>query len=108
MAEKSNSTSGGIGFFGILFLVFLVFKLAGIGIVADWSWWWVTAPLWGPFLFALALIAIAVTGQYRKAKESEKRLNELIGRSQTGPAKSKFSEYLEKSLAEAERNRNKH
>ena len=29
----------------LLFLVFLVLKLTA---VIDWSWWWVTAPLWIP------------------------------------------------------------
>ena len=28
---------------GAVFIVFLVLKLTG---VIDWSWWWVTAPLW--------------------------------------------------------------
>ena len=28
----------------VLFVVFLVLKLTS---VIDWSWWWVTAPLWG-------------------------------------------------------------
>ena len=31
----------------ILFLVFLVLKLTGN---IDWSWWWVTFPLWLPLL----------------------------------------------------------
>ena len=30
----------------LVFLIFLVMKLAEIGSVADWSWWWVTSPLW--------------------------------------------------------------
>lgn len=29
-----------------VFIVFLVLKLAEIGVVASWSWWWVTSPLW--------------------------------------------------------------
>jgi hypothetical protein len=37
---------------GVLFVVFLVLKLVG---VIDWSWWWVTSPLW-----LLALVAFAV------------------------------------------------
>ena len=41
-------TSGGIGFFGLLALVFIGLKLAAIGPVATWSWWWVLAPLWVP------------------------------------------------------------
>ena len=30
---------------GLLFIVFLVLKLLH---VIEWSWWWVTAPLWMP------------------------------------------------------------
>lgn len=36
-----------------IFLIFLVFKLANIGVVADWSWWLVTTPLWLPIILAL-------------------------------------------------------
>ena len=32
-----------------LFLLFLTLKLCG---VIDWSWWWVTAPIWGVFVVA--------------------------------------------------------
>ena len=39
-----------------LFLVFLVLKLVG---VIGWSWWWVTAPLWGPTVLVLSIFAIA-------------------------------------------------
>lgn len=39
----SNNTGCGIGFSSILFFIFLVLKLCG---VIEWSWWWVTAPLW--------------------------------------------------------------
>lgn len=52
---SSSSRSGGIGFFGALFIVFLVLKLTH---VIDWSWWWVTAPLWGSF----AIIALVFLG----------------------------------------------
>ena len=39
----SDSGRNGIGLGGATFLVFLVLKLVG---AIDWSWWWVTAPLW--------------------------------------------------------------
>ena len=39
----------------LLFLVFLVLKLTN---VIDWSWWWVTSPIWIP----LAAIAALLTG----------------------------------------------
>jgi len=58
--SKEKSSSGGIGFLGILFLIFLTLKLAGIGVVANWSWWWVTAPLWMPL--ALAAVILVVYG----------------------------------------------
>jgi hypothetical protein len=35
-------------------------KLAKIGDVANWSWWWVTSPLWIPALLALAVFSIAL------------------------------------------------
>jgi len=56
--EKSKQSSD-IGFFTILFLIFLTLKLAGLGVVADWSWWWVTAPLWLPIVAALIVLAVA-------------------------------------------------
>lgn len=37
------------------FLVFLTLKLAEVGVVAAWSWWWVTAPLWGPWAVVIPL-----------------------------------------------------
>ena len=38
-----------------LFIVFLVLKLTK---VIDWSWWWVTAPLWIPLLIFLFVILV--------------------------------------------------
>lgn len=55
MASKSSSSSGGIGFLGLLAILFIGLKLGG---VIDWSWWWVTAPLWGGFAFVAAFIAM--------------------------------------------------
>jgi hypothetical protein len=52
---SESSKSGGIGFSSVLFLVFLVLKLTG---VIDWSWWWVTAPLWIGFIIAVVSCVI--------------------------------------------------
>tara|TARA_Y100001938_G_scaffold146735_1_gene226287 strand:+ start:49 stop:261 length:213 start_codon:yes stop_codon:yes gene_type:complete len=57
--SESNSKSGGINLGGAIFLVFLILKLAGIGQVATWSWWWVTSPLWITALLALTVLAVA-------------------------------------------------
>lgn len=51
----SNTSSGGIGLLGATFLVFLILKLCK---VIDWSWWWVTAPLWGGFALAILIVGI--------------------------------------------------
>ena len=45
----------GIDLTGVLFIVFLILKLTN---VIDWSWWWVTAPLWGPIALAFAIIVV--------------------------------------------------
>lgn len=64
--NTETTQSGGIGFLGLLTIVFITLKLTG---VIAWSWWWVLAPLWGGaalfaigilFLFAVAVIAALV------------------------------------------------
>jgi hypothetical protein len=57
MANSNSSSSGGIGFFGLMFLIFMTLKLTGF---IDWSWWWVTAPLWGGFALIFIFIIIVV------------------------------------------------
>ena len=60
MSEKGTTIkigSGGIGLCGATFIVFLVLKLTG---TIDWSWWWVTAPLWGGWALVLGMILLAV------------------------------------------------
>lgn len=63
------SSSGGVGFFGVLFAVFLALKLAH---VINWSWWWVTAPLWGPSCLCLAFALFCLV-MYGAAKASKSR-----------------------------------
>ena len=46
---------GGISFGTVLFIVFLVLKLTE---TIDWSWWWVTAPLWIPVAIVLGIAII--------------------------------------------------
>lgn len=56
----------------VLFIVFLVLKLVG---VIAWSWVWVTAPLWIPFviflLFAAFGISVVGFGAKKAAREHE-------------------------------------
>lgn len=50
---NEKSVSGGIGFGGLLTIVFIVLKLTK---VISWSWWWVTAPLWIPVAIVVVLV----------------------------------------------------
>lgn len=51
---QDKQQQNGITFMTLLFLLFLALKLTGY---ISWSWWWVTAPLWGPLVFVLAILA---------------------------------------------------
>lgn len=53
--STTNKTNGSEWFLSALFLIFLTLKLCG---VINWSWWWVTAPLWGGL--AIGLLALGV------------------------------------------------
>lgn len=53
---SNSSSTGGIGVFGLLGVLFVGLKLGGL---ITWSWWWVTAPFWGGFALLIALIIIA-------------------------------------------------
>lgn len=61
MSEKSSSN--GITFPGLLFLLFLTLKLTGN---IDWSWWWVTAPLWAPLALVLLVGPVILLRTRRK------------------------------------------
>jgi len=56
MADSSYS-SGGIGFPGLLTIVFITLKLTN---VITWSWLWVLSPLWISFILGMLLILVAL------------------------------------------------
>ena len=65
--SSENSNSGGIGFLGLLAIVFITLKLTD---VIDWSWWYVTMPLWGGLAlvvgcFAVYLFFLMLAGIYK-------------------------------------------
>ncbi len=55
MSNTNSSTSGGIGFAGLLTIVFITLKLCN---VIAWSWWWVLSPIWISLGLVLGIIAI--------------------------------------------------
>ena len=80
MANQSASVS--FPLFGILGVVFVALKLAEVGAVAGWSWWWVLAPFWAPWVIALSLVAIVLVLRWLaglgSAIGSRRRLREML------------------------------
>lgn len=58
----SNTSTAKVSFpfLGILALSFISLKLAGVGVVATWSWWLVLSPLWIPWTIFLFILFVAV------------------------------------------------
>ena len=50
-----NTKSSGLSLTMVLFIVFLVLKLTNN---IDWSWWWVTCPLWIGLAIVIAVLLI--------------------------------------------------
>lgn len=57
MSDNANTSSSGIGFAGLLTIVFITLKLTGF---IAWSWWWVLSPLWITLAFVLAVLAVCL------------------------------------------------
>lgn len=55
--SQNSANSGGIGFSGLLTIVFIVLKLTG---TITWSWLWVLSPIW----IGLALAIVLVVGGF--------------------------------------------
>ena len=65
--SNNSSSSSGIGFSGLLTVLFVGLKLTGH---ITWSWLWVLSPIWISFLIGLAfviilLIAAIVAGLFK-------------------------------------------
>lgn len=54
---SNTSSSGGIGFVGLLTIVFITLKLIGY---ITWSWWWVLAPIWIGFLIGIFILVVVI------------------------------------------------
>jgi len=86
MSEQKVNVQVGPGLPGLLFLVFLALKLTG---TIAWSWWWVTAPLWGGLALVLGILlcggaifgCIAGIGAFFAARAARKLAKEKAERS---------------------------
>jgi len=76
MADNSGSSEG-VGFTGLLQLVFIVLKLTKY---IDWSWWWVLSPTW--IGLSITVLVLAGIGMYYrvKARNAKRELMSLPDR----------------------------
>jgi len=61
MKSSNTTSSGGIGFIGLLTVVFIVLKLTGY---ITWAWIWVLAPLWISFAVFVVVFLILLLVYY--------------------------------------------
>lgn len=52
--NNTTNNSNGIGFTGLLTVLFIGLKLTGY---IDWSWWWVLSPLWITAIMVVLFLA---------------------------------------------------
>lgn len=60
-SQSSSSQSGGIGFVGLLAVLFIALKLTH---VIAWSWWWVLSPVWISTGVVVAILLILAVGLF--------------------------------------------
>lgn len=89
--SKESSSSGGIGFVGMLTVLFIALKLLG---KVDWSWWWVLSPAWITASIVLGIIVMVI---YFEAKEEAKKKSKPVEKS---PQESKFMKKLNDLMEE--------
>jgi len=66
---NSNASSGGIGFTGLLTIVFIVLKLTHY---INWSWWWVLSPVWIAALIVIFILLICLILAVNEVKNKPK------------------------------------
>jgi len=75
--SSSSSSSSGIGFVGLLTIVFIVLKLIG---QIDWSWWWVLSPVWISAILAVSIIVFLFILEKRMKDKQRKKRNDKFNR----------------------------
>lgn len=68
MSGASQSSGGGIGFLGLLTLLFIALKLTE---TVSWSWWLVLLPLYGPL--AAVLVGAILWTLYDEVKPTRRK-----------------------------------
>ena len=68
MSSYNSTTTNGIGFPGLLAIVFITLKLLG---KITWSWWWVLSPLWitTAALIVILAVVLLVTAMFYSSRQ---------------------------------------
>jgi len=56
MSNNTSTSSGGIGFPGLLTVLFIGLKLTGY---INWPWLWILSPMWISLLLAIVILGFA-------------------------------------------------
>lgn len=56
-SQRQQTSSGGIGFTGLLAILFIALKLTH---EISWSWWWVLAPIWSGAAIVVLVLLVAL------------------------------------------------
>jgi uncharacterized membrane protein YhiD involved in acid resistance len=109
MSEESPASlnmGSPLYYFSLLFLIFLILKLTD---KINWSWWWVTSPLWVSLGLALIATTIYCIYYYIESKQSKKKesktveeLYQEVKSLQTKLEKQKMASQLNKIKADLE------
>jgi hypothetical protein len=96
MSKENSSSSGGIGFCGLLTIVFIVLKLTKF---INWSWGWVLSPMWIPLavwvlvtggLFIYIKIVEASSTEWEK-----EQMKRIMDEQKANTGKSKWQQRLD-------------
>ena len=66
-----------LSFIEVVGLILITLKLAGLGVVAGWSWWLVLAPVWIPVICGLLSITMIVCFFYLLTKEEAEEIKNV-------------------------------
>lgn len=69
--HESSTTTGGIGFTGLLGIVFIVLKLTG---VINWSWVWVLCPFWIGIVLCAVIVLVILGYTIARDRKNRKRM----------------------------------
>lgn len=94
---NNNNSSGGIGFLGLLSIVFIMLKLTNN---IDWPWGWVLCPLWGvPLLFLIGFGVVALVALIRvklfSTPSQREQMKRIMEDQKRNAGKSKWQQRVE-------------